>query len=328
MPLLPFIIASLGPAALLALGAIWGGLWAWAGLVTITVVVFMADRVPAARTPSDISGDFLSVAVALAHFALLVLGLIALAGPMPSVEKGALFVGLSLWFGQVSNSNAHELIHRPARPLRRLGVAVYASLLFGHHASAHPLVHHIHAATDQDPNSAPRGMGFWRYLMQAWTGSFIGGLRAENRRHTGLSHPYLGYGFGALCTVMVAGAIGGLKGVVFLLAMASYAQVQLFLSDYVQHYGLRRRILSTGKPEPIGPAHSWNAPHWASAAMMLNAPRHSDHHMKPGRAFPALELRDDMPTLPHSLPVMAVLALIPPLWRRVMDPRVARWTQP
>ncbi|MEM8578649.1 MAG: fatty acid desaturase, partial [Pseudomonadota bacterium] len=144
----------------------------------------------------------------------------------------------------------------------------------------------------------------------------------EAARRAGWRHPYIGYAAGAAATIAAAAALAGSTGVIALVLIAAYAQAQLLLSDYVQHYGLRRRILSTGKAEPIGPAHSWNAPHWASAAMMLNAPRHSDHHMRPGRAFPALELRSGMPMLPHSLPVMAVLALFPPVWRRVMDRRV------
>lgn len=327
VPLVPFVIASLGPAALLALGALWGGLWAGAGLLAVTVAVFFADKWQLMRAPSDASGDALSALIALVHFALLGIGVLALTGPMETVPKVALFVGLSLWFGQVSNSNAHELIHRPGRGLHRLGVAVYASLLYGHHASAHPLVHHVHAATAADPNSAPRGMGFWRYAPRAWVGAFRAGWRAESRRYSGLAHPYVAYGAGAALTLLAAGLLAGAGGVLMLVGLAFYAQFQLLLSDYVQHYGLRRRILSTGKPEPIGPAHSWNAPHWASAAMMLNAPRHSDHHMRPARHFPALELTDKMPTLPQSLPVMAVIALIPPLWRRIMDPRAAQWSE-
>ncbi len=98
--------------------------------------------------------------------------------------------------------------------------------------------------------------------------------------------------------------------------------------SYVQHYGLRRHKLPDGKTEPIGPRHSWNTGAWYSAAMMLNAPRHSDHHLRPARAFPALEIAPDtMPMLPRSLPVMGVIALVPPIWRRVMDARVARWQE-
>jgi alkane 1-monooxygenase len=100
------------------------------------------------------------------------------------------------------------------------------------------------------------------------------------------------------------------------------------LSDYVQHYGLSRRIMADGKPEPVGSRHSWNAPHLMSSALMLNAPRHSDHHANPARPFPALRLEDNMPMLPRSLPVMACVALFPRLWRRVMDPRVALLQEP
>lgn len=60
--------------------------------------------------------------------------------------------------------------------------------------------------------------------------------------------------------------------------------------------------------------------------MMLNAPRHSDHHQNPGRRFPALRLdTGTMPMLPAPMPVMATLALFPTVWRRIMDPRVSAW---
>ena len=114
-------------------------------------------------------------------------------------------------------------------------------------------------------------------------------------------------------------------GVVALLGLSLYAQMQLLLSDYVQHYGLHRRTGPDGRTEPVGPMHSWNAPHFWSSAMLLNAPRHSDHHIHPSRSYPSLELdHTRMPVLPHSLPVMAAMALVQPLWRRKMDPRLDR----
>jgi alkane 1-monooxygenase len=100
------------------------------------------------------------------------------------------------------------------------------------------------------------------------------------------------------------------------------------MADYIQHYGLRRALTTSGKPEPVENAHSWNAPHWFSSSLMVNAPRHSDHHMNPARPYPALRLCDSMPMLPHSLPVMAVIALFPPLWRRVMRRALARLDTP
>ena len=101
-------------------------------------------------------------------------------------------------------------------------------------------------------------------------------------------------------------------------------QAQLLLSDYVQHYGLTRAFAPDGRPEPVGDRHSWNAPQRFSAAMMLNAPRHSDHHAHPARPYPGAAPAARTRRLPWSLPMMANVALVPPLWRRMMHPRLDR----
>jgi alkane 1-monooxygenase len=330
-----FAFASLLPAGLLALACVFGGVWPLLAVLSITVLVFFMDKIARGLPVSDASGRAISLTLAAVHFPLLGLGVWALgAGAhLGLVDKLLIFTGLGLFFGQISNSNAHELIHARSRLPRRIGTALYISMLHGHHVSAHLRVHHVHAATDADPNSAPMGMGFWRYCGHVLRGEFIAGLRAENAQRARatpraplLGHPYIAYVAGGALALACAYAIAGGKGVIVYLGIAVYAQWQLLLSDYVQHYGLRRRMLATGKAEPVGPQHSWNAPKWYSSAMMLNAPRHSDHHMRPARAFPALEVSPDtMPILPHSLPVMAVVALVPPLWHRVMDHRAAKW---
>lgn len=109
--------------------------------------------------------------------------------------------------------------------------------------------------------------------------------------------------------------------------MAGFVQSQIFLADYVQHYGLVRAMDASGRAEPVGAAHSWSAPHRYSSAMMLNAPRHSDHHLHAKRRYSELQLRPVMPVLPYSLPVMAAIALVPPLWRRMMARRLAQLGQ-
>ncbi|MEP4199044.1 MAG: alkane 1-monooxygenase [Aliishimia sp.] len=293
------------------------------------------DRFVARLMPLSDQGNalHLSVSLGVAHFILWALGIWAVGGGahLNALDKVLVVTALGLFFGQISNSNAHELIHNAARAPRRLGVAIYGSILFAHHTSAHTRVHHVYAATRKDPNTARLGEGFWHYLIRAWPQGFIAGKRAEDhaRQHRARApwtHPYVIYLKLSLISAVGAFLIAGPSGVLALVIIAAYAQVQLYLSDYVQHYGLERRILDSGKPEKMGPEHSWNAPHWYSSAMMLNAPLHSDHHLNPARPFPELRLtRGEMPILPHSLPVMAVLALIPPLWCRLMDKRATRW---
>ena len=115
---------------------------------------------------------------------------------------------------------------------------------------------------------------------------------------------------------------------VALFALQAFVAVwQLELVDYIEHYGLTRRHLGAGKYEHVLPRHSWNAAHKASNWLLINLQRHSDHHYKPDRRFPLLQshAEDAAPQLPYGYPVMTALAMVPPLWRRVMNKRVGEW---
>jgi alkane 1-monooxygenase len=339
-PMTLFALASASPLVLFALGIGAGGLWAFAGLVYMTALVavldqikglFMGDAPEGAEFPA---ADGLLFGLACGHLIALPIVVWAVAGDsgLSGWQRAGLMLGAGLWFGQVSNPMAHELIHRGNRVLYGLGVAVYTSLLFGHHSSAHRLVHHRHAASAADPNSARAGEGFYRFFLRAWGGSFLRGwteenaLRVRSQAGRGL-HPYAIYLGGAALALAVAASLAGVWGLVVWVALAFHAQLQLMLSDYVQHYGLTRATRDGGRLEPVAARHSWNAPQWFSSAMMLNAPRHSDHHAHPARPYPALRLPDatDAPHLPWPLPVACTLALFPPLWKRAIRPHLAKW---
>jgi alkane 1-monooxygenase len=332
IPVSLFAAAAASPLVLLALGIMLGGVWPLLALLYMTFAALTLDLLlPLATTASDDTefpaSDALLTALGLAALAALPLLTWAIAGPsdLGPVARAALFLAGGMWFGQVAHPAAHELIHRPP-PLFGLGAAIYTALLFGHHASAHRLVHHRHVASHRDPNTARAGEGFYRFLIRAWGQSFRQGWRAETALRAGKPglHPYAAYIGGALTALTLATLIAGLPGLLTWAALGLHAGFQILLSDYVQHYGLTRRMLANGKPEPVTIRHSWNTPHLFSAALMLNAPRHSDHHAHPSRAYPALRLPDDAPLLPWPLPVACAIALVPPLWRRRMRPELAR----
>lgn len=341
-----FALAATAPLPLLAAGVWLGGFWVLAGLGYMTVLSAGLDRMLPLGAPDAAEGaefpaaDALLAMLALGHLLALPLAVWAIAGDsgLNGAERAALFFGFGLYFGQVSNPAAHELVHRSSRGLFRAGLAVYTSLLFGHHTSAHRLVHHRHAASLDDPNTARGSESYYRFAPRAWVGSFRAGLTAENalrakttaatRGARGL-HPYAIYIGGAALALALAWAIAGAAGLLVWAGLAVYAQAQLLLSDYVQHYGLTRVRQADGRLEPISDRHSWNAAQWFSSSVMLNAPRHSDHHAHPARPYPALRLptTDQAPRLPCSLPMACTIALVPPLWRRMMQPRLARWQQ-
>ncbi len=305
-------------------------------VLSLTVMVWGLDHfVAKVSVPlnerSSRTADILSALLAIVHFGLLPLVIWAMSGDvLSSIDKIFLFFASGTFFGQISNSNAHELIHRRTRGLFRLGKWVYISLLHGQHVSSHLLVHHQYVGTRQDPSTSRLGESYYRYAYRAWLGEIRVGFHAEAKRlrsvqRSPLGNPYLVYALGSLGVLVVSYMIGGLVGVIWHVALASFAQQQLLLCDYVQHYGLERKIADNGKPEPVGDTHSWNAPQWYSSGMMLNAPRHSDHHAHPSRPYTMLDLPSDGPMLPRSLPVMATLALFPRPWRRVMDRRARDW---
>lgn len=336
-----FQCATLAPVILLLIASVTGSWWILAAVLMITVFTWAADhlmRHAAAQSGSADefpAGDALAVTLALLLLAGLALAVRAVGGDsaMSGIERAGLLIGWGLAFGQIGHPTAHELIHRRATWKRALGRTVYTAILMGHHASSHLRVHHIHVGTNDDPASPPLGTGFWHYAPRAWTRSFMAGLRAESALRARAStpqpwwsHPYIGHISGALLASLCAYLIAGAGGIAALIGIAAYAQLQILLSDYIQHYGLRRHALPDGRIEPVGPQHAWNAPQAWSSAMMLNAPRHSDHHANPARPYAALRLDTEMPVLPRAVPVMAVAALVPPLWRRMMDKRAKAWT--
>ncbi len=331
-----FATATLIPVVLIALAVLMGGVWVWLALLYLTVFVLLLDHLgaaAAAQAPQEAefpASAWLLTTLGGLHFVLLGL-LLWSALPQAGLDLGdriGVAVATGLVWGQISHPVAHELIHARQARAQGLGRLIYTSLLAGHHASAHLRLHHVHVGTPQDPNTPRRGEGFYRYGLRASRAAFLGGLRAESRWHRGpwWAHPYALYLGGGLGLMLLALILAGPGGALTFLAVALHAQVQMLMSDYVQHYGLERRIRPDGTPEPVGPQHAWNAPHLGSSALMLNATRHSHHHMDPRIPFPALDLdAQRMPMLPHPLPMMAAMALCPPLWRQVMDPLCAYW---
>ncbi len=344
LPLAVFALAALLPLPLLALGAVLGGGWLWAAFLYMAALTVLLDQLLPLTAGTEAGAEFpaadvLLVSVAIGALAVLPVAVWAIAGDsgLTGPDRALLVLAAGFWLGQVAHPAAHELIHRPRRELFRLGAAVYTALVFGQHASAHRLVHHRHVASREDPNTARSGEGFYRFALRAWAGSLVQGFRAESelrrrapRPFWQSPHPYAAYLAGGALALFVAWLIAGPWGVAAWAGLALHAQSQILLSDYVQHYGLLRAVHPDGRAAPVGPEHSWNTAHWFTSAMMLNAPRHSDHHVNPGRPFPALALpgADEAPRLPWPLPVACLMALYPPGWRRAIRPHLARWRQP
>ncbi len=255
---------------------------------------------------------------------------------LSTFEKIVLFFGIGVLSGTVGINYSHELMHQKNRLERTLGDLLLAMVLYSHFRSEHLLVHHRYVGTPRDPVTARYNEGFHRFYPRVLLQCLRSAFRAEKdmlvRKDlpwTDLSNPFFRYWALQAAMLILALILGGWGGVGLFIVQASTAIWQLELVNYVEHYGLTRKHLGDGKYEHVKPQHSWNAAHKASNWLLINLQRHSDHHYKPDRRFPLLQnyTEADAPQLPYGYPVMTVLAMMPPLWRRYMNPRVRHWRQ-
>lgn len=250
------------------------------------------------------------------------------------LEKIGLFFGMGVISGTIGINYSHELMHQKSRLERWLGDLLLASVLYSHFRSEHLRVHHLYVGTPRDPVTARYNEGFHRFFPRVLRECHVSAFKAEATMlarkdlpwwHR--SNPYWRYAALQAGMLGLALALGGWQGLGLFLFQAGIAVWQLELVNYIEHYGLTRRHLGDGRYEHTLPRHSWNASHTASNWLLINLQRHSDHHYKPDRRFPLLQTHDadQAPQLPYGYPVMTMAAMIPPLWKRMMNPRVKAW---
>jgi len=318
----------LTPVALLTAGSLVDPVWFWPALLWMILLAPAMDRlIPESPDPETGEGPdsgIMSTAILVfVLFPLMALAVWTLPQLGLSLMTPVAFLAFGLVLGQVGMVAAHDLIHRRHRWAVWLGQAYFTLCAFGHHASAHKLVHHVFVATPRDPNTPQRGRTLYGFIPNAWWGSFKAAWRVESRRRDGkFPTPFAFYIAGSLSAAALAFVWQGGWGLVVYLLLAFYAASQMLAADYVQHYGLWRKRRPDGKWEPVSPRHSWDTPGAFTAVMMFHAGRHADHHAHPYRPYPALRDLPAAPVHPYSVATMVVIALIPPLWRRMVDPKI------
>jgi alkane 1-monooxygenase len=223
----------------------------------------------------------------------------------------------------------HELGHKNTALEHWLAKIILAPSGYGHFFIEHNRGHHRDVATPADPASSRMGESIYRFVLREMPGAFrrawqleTGRLRQRGQAVWSLHNQILQP---ALITLLLWGGLLlwlGIGLLPFLLAAAFWANFQLTSANYVEHYGLLRREISPGRYEPCQPHHSWNSNHMFSNWALFHLQRHADHHAHPLRRYQSLRHFDKLPRLPSGYFGMFSVAYIPPLWRRVMDPRL------
>lgn len=256
---------------------------------------------------------------AVTHFALLVVAVFAVLemNSWINILGTALVVGL--YTGGMGITVAHELCHKKELLPRTVADFLLASVWYQHFAVEHVRGHHLMVSTPEDPASARSGENVYAFIIRSVVGSFIHAMKIDKSKVL--------YGVGLAILFTVGSAFLGANVLVFFLCQAIVAFVLLEMVNYLEHYGLSRKPLGNGRYEKVTPIHSWNSAHKFSNLLLFNLQRHSDHHALAHLPYTVLKHHEDAPQLPSGYPGMILLALIPPVWFKVMDPKVLSWRE-
>ena len=244
-------------------------------------------------------------------------------------------VGIVLSLGILLATNAinvaHELGHRKTKGERTLSKLLLLPCLYMHFYLEHNFGHHKNVATPEDPATSKKNQSvyhFWitsvlKQYKNAWQIQ-LSILAKGNHTYFSLKNDMLWYSIFQLCYLDLCFLFFGISGLLFALAVGVLSFVFLETINYVEHYGLVRKKLPSGRYERVQTHHSWNSNHIIGRIVLYELTRHSDHHFKASKKYQILENKKESPQLPFGYPTSILLSLVPPLWFWIMNSRIPK----
>src|SRR3954451_22907088 len=321
----------------------WGG-WIWIGPVVILIIVPAIDLLAGldrSNPPDDVIealerdryyrwSTYLFLPIQYAGF-VGAMYLIAHAD-LGTADRIGIAVSIGC-IGGIGINTAHELGHKKEANERWLSKIALAQSFYGHFYIEHNRGHHVRVATPEDPASARLGESFYRFWPRTVGGSLRSAWNLERRRIARREqHPWR-LSNDVLNAWLMSAVLWGVLIAVLGPGIAPYLVIQavvgfslLEVVNYMEHYGMLRQKVGVGERqryERVDPSHSWNSNNIATNVLLYHLQRHSDHHANPTRRYQSLRDYEQSPVLPTGYAGMIVLAIVPAVWRRVMDARVS-----
>ena len=337
-------------------GLFLGGVWMWLGVFQLIIIMTLGDEFTTEDTAIPDYKYPLLIEIPL-HLALPIITAMLVAFAWTSGRGDSDFLGISSFLSRFTyydfiaarNSNdwyhylgaiigmgflvagygtnvAHELTHRVKNKIAMLeGRWLLSASWNPDFAIEHVYGHHTYVGTDKDPATARVGENVYTFAIRstimghlsAWKIE-IGLLKKKGRSIFSVYNRLLTGYLMCLCWAVLFYIAGGSFGLFLFLAQAGIAKFILEIVNYMEHYGLRRN-----PDEPVRPEHSWNTNKRMSGLVLFSLTRHSAHHEKPTIKFWKLDPYKDAPQMPYGYLTTLLLCLIPPLWYRVINPRLA-----
>jgi alkane 1-monooxygenase len=322
-------------------GIYFGGVWMYAALVFAFVLIPILELLlpidvrnydestKEERLKNKLFDALLYLNVPIVYFALL----FSLHKFTSSNLTQSELIGMTFSLGVILGSNginvAHELGHRTSFIEKTLGKILLIPSHYTHFFIEHNHGHHLHVATPEDPSTAKYNQNLYAFWLQSVIGTYTKAWKIqlklnENEHRSFFSFKNDMFWF----TIIQASYLGfiyvlfGFDGLIFATLAGIVGFLLLETINYIEHYGLRRNLLNSGRYERVSEKHSWNSNHILGRIMLYELTRHSDHHYKSQKKYQILEYHDVSPQLPFGYPTSMVLSFVPPLWFAVMNKRI------
>ena len=318
-----------------SLGILISPIWAFAPFVWVLVIIPLIDLIlPKLSKQNNKLNEtkFHNLALILVLpgiICLIILGLFKVSANEVSIlQAAALGAAVGMSGGSIGITTAHELIHRSNKVMRGFGIIILVLCLYGHFRIEHIYGHHKNFATKIDPATARKGENFYFFFLRCVLMSVVSSwmiekkiLKKKNFSVYSFRNRIIHYFVIELILIIISFLIAGINGLVFIFVHSTVSVMLLELVDYIQHYGLERS-LKNEKYETYGEKHSWNSRHSSANWSTFNLGLHSDHHQLSSKHYPLLSQQKKIMEMPSNYSVMIMMALVPPIWFKVMDPKL------
>ena len=252
-------------------------------------------------------------------------------GSLSTMETVGVVLSLGILLATNAINVAHELGHRKTRMEQMMSKALLLPCLYMHFYLEHNFGHHKNVSTPEDPATSKFNQmlyQFWftsvfKQYRNAW-GIQMSMLKKENRSFFSVKNQMLFYIFFQGLYLTTIFYFFGIFGLAIGLIVGIISFLFLETINYIEHYGLVREKTKSGRYERVQTKHSWNSNHLIGRIVLYELTRHSDHHFIASKKYQVLEHKDESPQLPFGYPTCILLAMFPPLWFHLMNPRVPK----
>jgi len=324
------------------------GFWSLAseGLASYSLLIFgflilgIVDLLVGQKTQNKLKAEQEQLAKSKFHKRLLrimvpvqytaVLFYFAQLGSEPNLET---LIGRTLTLGTLCGvigiNVAHELGHKPNRIDQFCAKALLLTSFYMHFIIEHNRGHHKDVGKAGEPGSANKGESLYAFYFRALRDVFSHAwilernrLQNKKQRIFSFDNEMLRYLLIQILYAIVLISIFGFKSFLFYFIAAFTGILLLEAINYIEHYGLKRKLIKENIYELVKEEHSWNSNHWFSRMILFELPLHPDHHLNAFKPYQTLNSSSKAPQMPLGYPLMILMALFPPIWFRVMDNRI------